>query len=99
LVFLFLLRFFHAGNFTHKRNIKFFDGGGVDFVFVEFFSLVKGRVNFFVIKVLEFLFVSLGFEFVFGVPLVISKLWSLSQGTARGLHGLLFNLLNNGMVD
>ena len=61
--------------------------------------MVKGRVDIFVIKVFEFLLIRLCFEFVFSVPLVIPELRSLGQGTAGGLYGLLFNLLDDGMVN
>ena len=99
MAFLFLFGFLHAGDFSHQGGVKFFDGGCVDFVFVEFFGLVKGGVDIFVIKVLEFLFIGLSFEFVFGVSLVVAELGSLGEGTTGGLYVLLFNLLNGGMVN
>ena len=79
LVFLFFLRFFHAGDFAHKRGIEFFDGRSVDFVFMKFFILIKSSIDVFVIEVLKLLLIGLCFELIFWFALVVAELRSLSE--------------------
>ena len=99
LIFLFFLRFFHAGDFAHKRGIEFFDGRSVDFVFMKFFILIKSSIDVFVIEVLKLFLIGLSFEFMFRFALVVAELRSLSERATGGLWRLLLDLLNGGVIN